>query len=362
MKKLSIRDQIVTAIFIQVILYFLVYLGYYFIIYKTNFYNDKTLLANLIVIVPLILLFLVLTTKIIEKSVKQIQDINKSLNDFYKADFNELILNSKNKNLKNINENLYKLQQQTLHDIEELKQKNLEILDLINKQKESYVERNKIIASLSHDLKTPLTVIQTTIYAIKDGVISEDQLEKEYNNISTQIDKTINMLQRMLAVFKKEQEIEEANIEEFNITPVIDENILSLKKLFEKYEDTLNINYFGNPIVKLDKNHFNQIINNLLVNALSHSPNKSVISITLLDKRDYYELSITNSGVEIAENELENIFKPFYKLDLSRKNEEAIGNGLGLYIVKELCMKNNIEIIAKSSNNETSFVLDIKKG
>ena len=361
LKKMSIRDELIITIFVQITIIILLYFVYIALIRNTTLYQKYAILANAIYFVPALLIFLVLETFLIDKIIEPVEKINKTLKDFNSTDFQLLIDNSTSKNMTKINQNLLILQQQILNDIDELKNKNNEILHLINRQKEDYKEQKNLIASLSHDLKTPLTVIQTTIYAIKDGIIKEDDLETEYQNIVDEIDRTIEMLQRILLMFKKDREIDTPNPTNFYITNIIDEELKGLDKLFQKYNQELSINYFGSPLVNLDLDHFKQIINNLVVNAILHSPNNNKVIIDLKDINNFYDLSITNTGVEIKKEEIKNIFKPFYKLDESRTKHEESGNGLGLYIVNELCKKNDIKINVYSQNNRTTFSLLIKK-
>ena len=361
LKKLSIRNQLIISFVTSLSLFVLLYLLYVLIIRKSNFYTNHSIIANLSFMIPATILLLIVLIVVIDRITDPLILISKTINQFYEIDLNEVIESSTNKDVLNINNKLFNLQQHVLADIELLNKKNDTILELIEQQKNNFEAKKKLIASISHDIKTPLTIIQTTLYAIKDGLIPQENLENELEGLIKEIEKTTMMLQSLINIYKIEGNFGQPVYTKVDVKAVVDSSINNLEKLIAKYHHTVKLNYQAKAIVKADLKHFERIVDNLIVNAVIHSPEGNTIAVDLLEDDNNYYLDITNTGITIEEDKIKQLFDPFFKGDLNRTSIENVDNGLGLYIVKELANNNNIKINFTNLDNACKFSLIIEK-
>lgn len=254
------------------------------------------------------------------------------------------------KNLEELGQNYSQINQK----YQELDQENQSyyeqyVLDLENKK--------QLVASISHEIKTPLAVIEATASALYDDIIPEESFKEELNNIITECDKTSQMLQEIVNIYKIDSKNEVLEKKETNLKDIIDEVIKEYQNLIIKYQKEVIITSDLNLTYNLNYNQFKKAIRNIFLNALIYSPLKEKITITLKTYDDYKALEITNYGVTIDKNDLKRLFEPFYRVDKSRTKKEDHGNGLGLYIVKEILDKHNLDFGIKNVTNGVTFYI-----
>ena len=102
-------------------------------------------------------------------------------------------------------------------------------------------------------------------------------------------------------------------------------------------------------------------IRNLLLNAIIHSPKNNNIYVNIVSNKINSVLEIINTGINISNNDINNIFKPFYRADKSRTKKDDFGNGLGLYITSEILKKHNLDINVENIDNGVKFYIVFKQ-
>lgn len=218
----------------------------------------------------------------------------------------------------------------------------------ILKLKNSNQQLNTMILSLSHDIKTPLTIIDGYLEELEDDIISEEQrpevigiLKKETAYINELSSEVIYYLQTIDSVSKKEKLILRSFLQE-EVCPLI-----RVKADVEiKYQ--IEENY----IIEFDRMALKNILINLLYNASKYTKQGS-ITIKSIDQNIIVE--DTGVGIDIVNTNI--IFEPFYCVDES-KNREKSGFGLGLSIAKNLAQSNGYELLLdKSYSNGCRFIL-----
>lgn len=361
LKNLSIRSQLVISFLFSILVEAILYFIYIMLIKNTLFFANHPILAHILFLAPATILLLLFLIRVIDLITDPLVLIGRTINKFYEIDLNEVIEQSTNNDVLIINQKLFELQQKVLADIDLLKKKNDTILELIDQQKKNYDAKKKLIASVSHDIKTPLTVIQTTIYAIKDGLIEQKDLESEYSNLINEIDRTTKMLQSLINIYKVEGNFGQPVFSQVDVKKVVDNSINNLENLIAKYHHHLKLNYQAKPVIKADISQFERIIDNLIVNAVIHSPENNTIEICLYEDNDNYILDIINTGITIDEEKIKLIFEPFFIGDTNKTSIENKNNGLGLYVVNELAANNNIEVNVSNLDNACKFSLKFKK-
>lgn len=300
----------------------------------TNILSRQLIYVTILVII-LSLIISYFISKIISKPIVKINEQAKKMADGdYKTKF-EI-----EENIEELNELVF-----TLNETKEKLEKTDEI-------------RRELLANISHDLKTPLTMIKAYAEMIKD--ISYNDEEKTYEHLDTIISETdrLNLLVNdILDLSKMQSNTEELNIEKININQLI-QNII---KRFE-YDKKINIIYDGiDAFIYIDKKKIEQVMYNLISNAINYVGNDNQIIIKLSKNKTKYRIEVTDHGKGINENDIKHIWDKYYKIDRTH-NRNNIGTGLGLSIVKNILEKHNFDYgVISNKNKGTTFYFEIKR-
>lgn len=214
--------------------------------------------------------------------------------------------------------------------------------------------RNDFISNISHELRTPVTVIRGSIEALRDEVITDKKKTKEYYG---QMLKESIFLQRLindlLDLSRLQNTDFQIDIKEVNICDLLKDVSRSIQNLAKK-KDIKILKEFDKDmfIINGDYGRLRQMFLIILDNALKFSPNNSQVKIILKKK----QVSIIDKGPGISPEDLPYIFERFYKVK-SVDNKE--GTGLGLAISKEIANRHNIKLSVKSEEKkETEFIFE----
>jgi signal transduction histidine kinase len=220
--------------------------------------------------------------------------------------------------------------------------------------------RREFIANLSHELKTPMTVVTGFAEGIIDGTIPPDN-EKRYLGI---ISSETRRLSRLVKSMLEMSTIQSANTEDilagsFDIAEGVRLALLSLDSKIEGKQLDIKAELPEEPVItRGNVDSITQVVYNLIDNAIKFSSTGGVISIELWKKGARAYISIVNQGETIPVDELPHIFDRFHKTDKSRSADRE-GVGLGLYIVKTILDSHNEDIFVTSSNGVTKFLFTL---
>ncbi len=220
--------------------------------------------------------------------------------------------------------------------------------------------RKSFVANVSHELKTPMTSIGGFIDGIMDGTIPPGEEKKYLGIVSNEVKRLSRMVVSMLNLSKIEAgEIELSPII-YDVSSQVFETLLSFEKTInEKRIEIEGFEEMGTVMMRADKDLVQQVIYNLVDNAVKFTPEGGTIRIFASNDGELTKVSIRNSGQGISEEEISRIFERFYKVDKSRSYDTK-GVGLGLYIVKTIINMHDGEIHASSKQGEyTEFSFEI---
>lgn len=247
-------------------------------------------------------------------------------------------------------------------DIEELN----ELVDTLNETKTELAKtdsvRRELLANVSHDLKTPLTMIKAYAEMIRD--ISYKDKDKTFDNLNTIVEETdrLNLLVNdILDLSKMQSHIDELNLEETDLSELI-ESIVERFRYLKELKDC-NIIYNGNDnvVVKIDKKKMEQVMYNLISNALNYVGKDKEIIVNLTIDKEKYRVEVIDHGKGIKEEELELIWDKYYKTDKTH-NRDTIGTGLGLSIVKNILEMHKFKYgVISEKKKGTTFYFEIKR-
>lgn len=219
--------------------------------------------------------------------------------------------------------------------------------------------RRDLMANVSHDLKTPLTMIKAYAEMVRDITYkNKKKREENLNVIIEETDRLNNLVGDILTLSKLQANSDTLEIESFDLN----KEIIGILKRYDYLKETegyvIESEMPKEVIVRADKNKINQVIYNLVNNAINYTENKKVLIKIMEDKKDYL-IEIKNAG-QIKDKDIEHIWDRYYKNDKKHKRN-VVGTGLGLSIVKSILESHDFIYGVSSKDGETTFYFKIKK-
>ena len=222
---------------------------------------------------------------------------------------------------------------------------------LLDRLENSFYRQKQFNADVSHELKTPISVIKAQI---EEAIDSEKKLTSDQKNILLTIKKQIDQMNQLVSQMLLLAKVDGKNIkpdkEEFDLNVVVDAVIEEMNNLASEKNISIKkeIREGQEFRMKADLSLITQLLLNLIDNALKYSKDSGKIKIILTKLDGFYRLNIIDDGIGIAEEDLDDIFKRFYRVDKSRSREYG-GTGLGLSICSWIVKIHGGEINVKSS-------------
>lgn len=209
--------------------------------------------------------------------------------------------------------------------------------------------RRDLMANVSHDLKTPLTMIKAYAEMSTDLHANNKAKQKEdMNIIANEVDRLTILVNDILTLSKMQSNIESLDIEEFDLINLIDDILERYKVLKETESYTFNFNHKKKKImIKADRKKLEQVIYNLVNNAINYAGEDNSVTINITGENDYV-VEIIDTGKGIKEEDLPYIWDKYYKNNKKHKRN-LVGTGLGLSIVKNILELHGFEHGVKSS-------------
>ena len=244
-------------------------------------------------------------------------------------------------------ENEVRLQTYELKKLKsELEEKNLSLHELIK-------VKNELLGMASHDLRNPLTSIQGySGFLLKKGATLKEDTRTDFlkiiNSASGNILELLNDLLSLSAIESGQLAL---NLKPGNLRSLIEERIRLYTHLATEKNIHFKINCRGTSVVLFDTPRIEQVLDNLLTNAIKFSPVGGVIEIIMESGKGYIRVTITDEGPGIKSENLDDLFKPFKKIEPD-STKDAKGTGLGLAIAKKMIELHNGTLTFKPSKNQ----------
>ena len=234
----------------------------------------------------------------------------------------------------------------------------------IQKLKQLETFRKEFLADISHELKTPIFSAQGFIHTLLDGAINDPNVRDRFlGKAAKSLDQLDTLIQDLIIISQLETGKIKIEAEQFSINELMLEIIELLEPKRAIRNSTITVRTFAqNFIVFADRNRINQVLKNLIDNAIKYGKTDGLININLTDNNKNITISIQDDGIGIPKDHLDKIFRRFYRVEKSRSKEMG-GTGLGLAIVKHIIEAHNTNITVSSTLNEgTVFTFDLQKG
>ena len=255
----------------------------------------------------------------------------------------------------------YEIVFKTDTNIKEINELSKTLNETTNELSKTENLRRELLANVSHDLKTPLTMIKAYAEMARD--LNNKNVTKRTDNLNTIIEETdrLNLLVNdILELSKVQANVEKLNIEQFNLIDLISSIIkrYDYLKTTENYE--LIFNYDTNNIVRADKKRLEQVIYNLINNAINYTGADKKVYINVKNQNGGVRVEIRDTGKGISDEDLKFIWDKYYKVDKSY-TREVHGTGIGLSIVKNILINHNFEYgVDTKKGSGTTFWFIIK--
>ena len=256
----------------------------------------------------------------------------------------------------NINELSCTLEQ----TISELKSANNELQRDIEKKNKIDEMRKEFLSNVSHELKTPIALIQGYAEGLKEG-ISDDEESRDFycEVVMDEASKMNNMVKKLLTLNQLEFGNDNVTMERFDIVSLI-KNYLQSAEILCRQKDVKVIMKEYQPIyVWADEFMVEEVFGNYFSNAMNHVADDKVIDVKLLVKEKTVRISVFNTGEPIPEESISHIWEKFYKVDKARTREYG-GSGVGLSIVKAIMDALNREYGVENYNNGVEFWFELE--
>ena len=222
--------------------------------------------------------------------------------------------------------------------------------------------QRQFISNISHDFRSPLTSIKGYVDAMLDGVIPADSQEKYLKIIAYEAGRLEKLTEGLLTLNELDIHKRLLKIETFDINEVIKHTAAAFEGDCTKRKIVLELVLSGRELyARADMEQIQQVLYNLLNNAVKFSRNDSTIIIETTEKNDKIFVSVKDHGIGIPKQSLHRIWERFYKTDISRGKDQT-GTGLGLSIVKEIINAHgqNINVISTEGVG-TEFIFTLEK-
>lgn len=267
-------------------------------------------------------------SKRITEPIKELATLSQKMADL---DFDAKYTSGGSNEIGVLGENFNRMSERLEQTISNLKEANYKLQKDIEQKEKRENMRSEFLGNVSHELKTPIALIQGYAEGLKEGVNDDPESREFYCEvIMDEAGKMNRMVKNLLALNQLEFGEDDVQFERFDITSLISGVLQSLDILIEQKEAQVIFRH-KNPIyVWADEFKVEQVVRNYVNNALNHVDGEKVIEIKITQENDVAKITVFNTGTPIPEEDLPHIWEKFYKVDKARTREYG-GNGIGAF-------------------------------
>lgn len=319
---------------------------------------NKSIKLLATILTPISLLIFMATFYFSESFTKPIIEITNKASKIERLDFSDSVkVNSKDE-LSHLASTINNLSSTIETTLNELKSKNIKLQEHIEIEEKNEVLRKEFVSSVSHELKTPITVISGYCQGLDSGMVTNDEDKAYYLSvIQNEAQRMEVIVNDLLDLYKLESNTFKLKVETIQLDELLTNIINKLSFKFADFEVNLTTNIEKSQVTG-DAIRLEQAIVNYINNALYHLDENKLIDINLISINSNVKLSIFNSGENIPDESLDKIWKGFFRVDKVRNFKEN-RVGLGLAIVSEIVKLHGGEKGVTNKPNGVEFWLSL---
>gem|GEM_PF-1657016 len=293
------------------------------------------------------------------RSVTRLTDIS---NKMMEMDFSAKYTGNSKDEIGVLGQNMNALSEKLEHTLLELKTANLELMNDIEKKNELEYQRSEFISNVSHELKTPIALIQGYAEGLSEGVTDDPESIRDYCNVIVDEAQKMNrMVRQLLSLNQIEAGQNMLDITRFDITELIN-GVVSAQEIELSKKKALVIVKQHDPVYVMgDEYRIEEVLTNYISNAINHLAGKREIVIDAAVKDGVVRVSVSNTGKPIPEEEIDRIWEKFYKVDKARTREYG-GHGIGLSIVKAIMDRHHGKCGVYNTDSGVAFWFELPCG
>ncbi len=301
-----------------------------------------------------------LISKRFTSPILQLNDITKKM---AKLDFEQKYrINDSDDEINELGKNINTMSDKLESTIKQLRETNSELEKDIEEKSKIDEMRKQFISDVSHELKTPIALIQGYAEGLIENVNNDDESRKFYAEVILDESNKMDVLvKQLLELMKLEYGKRKFNDEEFDVVELINEVIRKCNVMLEENQIQVVFDEKKPIYAYADDFYVEQVVTNYFTNAIKHAKEvngKKQIKITIQNVKNKIRVSVFNTGDKIPEEDLTKVWGRFYKIDDSR-NRENSGSGIGLSIVKAIQNNYQNEYGVQNLSNGVEFYFDI---
>jgi two-component system sensor histidine kinase/response regulator len=215
--------------------------------------------------------------------------------------------------------------------------------------------KSQLMLKVAHELRAPVAAVQSYITLILAGYISGDEMKPTLNRVQQRLEEMLNLISDLLELARLKQAKDHlaAQAGPENLAEILKEVCDLLREQAHEKKQSFQIEILDRPIVVANREHLRQIWTNLVSNAIKYTPQGGRIRVTLAMEKGKAVGTVEDSGIGIAEKDMQYLFQEFFRTDQAKASGE-IGTGLGLSIVKQVVESYGGEIKVTSKPGQGS--------
>lgn len=230
----------------------------------------------------------------------------------------------------------------------------------IERERKLEEQRTAFFSAVSHELKTPVTILKGQLNGMLDGVGVYQNRDKYLSKALRVTCRMETLVQEILTVSRMESRQMEPQFELIDLSRFIRQQVEEIEDILVYREIIVSFSMPDSVFVTADLTLLQKVLNNLLSNAVFYAPEKAELSLFIIEKLQYVEFQIENSGSHIPEEALPHVFEAFYRADSSRSRGTG-GSGLGLYIVQMILKLHKAWFCIENTYNGVRFTIRFPK-
>ncbi|CUH95040.1 hypothetical protein P22_1109 [Propionispora sp. 2/2-37] len=296
-----------------------------------------------------------------KKFTAPILELNRIAQSMSKLNFSQKCTINRSDEIGELGSSINQLSTQLDTAISELYQKNLQLMADVEKERKLDKMRKDFVSSVSHELKTPLALILGYAEGLKENVAKDEDSRNFYSSvIIDEAGKMDKLVKDLLNLSQIESGFFPLTQTDFDLSALLNDFASKYQTLFQEKNITLEMNLPDSRIVHGDSLRIEQVLTNLLTNAIDHTDANKQVKISIQDVDDKVRIFVFNSGKPIPEESFDKLWTSFYKVDKSRSREHG-GYGLGLSIVRAIQELHGNRYGVQNTPEGVSFWFEVNK-
>jgi len=271
-------------------------------------------------------------SRYLARPIVQLSEDSKKLREL---DFDESIRITRSDEIGNLSSNLNYMSYKLKKALDDLQDANDRLKKEMKREREQERQRRNLFTSISHELKTPITILKGEVGGMIDQVGDYKNRDTYLESAFGWIETLEKLVSEILTISRLEGEKMRLDLRTIDISALLTEIYHTHQALADNQEISFNQEIEADLTIQADESQLQIAISNIINNAIFYTQPGEKVDILLKQEDKFAILIVTNTGAHIEEEELKNLFDPFYRIDKSR-NRHTGGSGLGLFIVKNI--------------------------